>query len=407
MPGTDGLNTLCDTCGIGVSQEDISLFEDEKLSRLKKILELQESSLDISYHCVRCRECLDCKNAEQVEKISLREESELYEIKNSVHLDWEEKKITCTLPLRGIERDFLTSNEDRALRILDSQCRKYFKDEETKASIVAAFQKLIDKGYIQFIDDLPADLQKSFLNKEVQYYLPWRIQFKPESASTSVRPVFDASSRTRKRRDGTGGRCLNDLVCKGPTNSLDLLKVTLRFLIGPIAFAADLTKMYNQFNLKPEQWNLQKLLFREGLDPKAPVQHVCVTTLIYGVCSCTGQTEHTMKEIADHVKEEKPKVAKVLNDGRYVDNVLESTVTKVEAKALAEDTTEVLNRLKLHTKGFSYSGEDPAPKESIDGVTIEINGLRWWTLLDLIEPKVPPLHFGKKVPGKGGWCGVL
>ena len=263
LPGTDGLNTLCDTCGIGVSQEDFSLFEDEKLSRLKKILELQESSLDISYRCVRCRECLDCKNAEQVEKISLREESELYEIKNSVHLDWEEKKITCTLPLRGIERDFLTSNEDRALRILDSQCRKYFKDEETKASIVAAFQKLIDKGYIQFIDDLPADLQKSFLNKEVQYYLPWRIQFKPESASTSVRPVFDASSRTRKRRDGTGGRCLNDLVCKGPTNSLDLLKVTLRFLIGPIAFAADLTKMYNQFNLKPEQWNLQKLLFRE------------------------------------------------------------------------------------------------------------------------------------------------
>ena len=36
-----------------------------------------------------------------------------------------------------------------------------------------------------------------------------------------------------------------------------------------------------------------------------------------------------MKEIADHVKEEKPKVAKVLNDGRYVDNVLESTVTQI------------------------------------------------------------------------------
>ena len=90
----------------------------------------------------------------------------------------------------------------------------------------------------------------------------------------------------------------------------------------------------------------------------------------------------------------------MLNDGRYVDNVLESNVSKVEAKALAEDTTEVLNRLNLETKGFSYSGEDPAPKESIDGVTIEINGLRWWTLLDLIEPKVPPLHFGKKCRGR-------
>ena len=82
LPGTDGLNTLCDTCGVGVCPEDLSFFEDEKISRLKKILDLQESSLDISYRCVRCRECLDCKNAEQVEKISLREESELYMIKN-------------------------------------------------------------------------------------------------------------------------------------------------------------------------------------------------------------------------------------------------------------------------------------------------------------------------------------
>jgi hypothetical protein len=65
--------------------------------------------------------------------------------------------------------------------------------------------------------------------------------------------VFDASSGTRKRKDNTGGRCLNDLVCKGPIDTLDLLKVVLGFLIGPVAFSADLSKMYNQFKLVPEQ----------------------------------------------------------------------------------------------------------------------------------------------------------
>jgi len=76
------------------------------------------------------------------------------------------------------------------------------------------------------------DIEKSkFMFKEVQYFLPWRLQFKPDSASTPVRVVFDASSRTAKRADDSGGRCLNDLVCKGPIDTLDLMRVVLRFMI--------------------------------------------------------------------------------------------------------------------------------------------------------------------------------
>ena len=89
-----------------------ALIEVEKLSRLKNILDKQESGIDISYRCVRCRSCLDCKNSDKVDRISLREEAELYEIKKSVFLDWENGQILCNLPLRGLERDFLSNNED-------------------------------------------------------------------------------------------------------------------------------------------------------------------------------------------------------------------------------------------------------------------------------------------------------
>jgi hypothetical protein len=376
------------------------LYEDEKLSRLRHLIDMQETGVEISYRCVRCRDCQDCRNSEKIDKISLREESELYEIKKSVHLEWENRRIICCLPLRGKERDFLTSNEDRALKVLDSQCRKYFKDEETKSTIVAAFDKLIDKGYIVFLDDMTEELKSKFMDKEVQYYLPWRIQFKPGSASTPARAVFDASSGTRRRKDGSGGRCLNDLVCKGPIDSMDLLKTVLRFFIGPVALAADLTKMYNQFGLVPDQWNLQRILFKKDLNPDSPVQQAIVTTLIYGVKSVAGQTEHTFKDVAEHVKEEKPKVAKILTDGRYVDNLLESLLTMLAARELADDTTEVLNRLKLLTKGFSYSGEEPQPQETLDGVSIEINGMKWYTVVDTVEVKVPPLHFGNRQRGR-------
>ena len=383
----------CIDCGVAPLDYE-ALYEVEKLSRLKHLLDKQEHGIDISYRCIRCRNCLDCKNSEKVDKISLREESELYEIKKSVTLDWQNSKIVCSLPLRGKERDFLCSNEDRALRVLESQCRKYYKDEETRSAIVTAFNKLIEKKYIVFLEHIPPDVIARFKNKEVQYYLPWRIQFKPGSASTNTRPVFDASSGTRRRSDGSGGRCLNDIVCKGPIDTLDLLRVMLRFMIGPYAMAADLTKMYNQFSLVPDHWNLQRILFKENLNPDAVTKQACVTTLIYGVKSVAGQTEFAFEEIADKVKNENPKVSQLLTLGRYCDNLLNSTVTLHEAETLASDTTEILDRLGLPTKGFSFSGKNPQPLETLDGISIDVNGMRWCTAVDSIEVKVPSLHFG-------------
>ena len=73
--------------------------------------------------------------------------------------------------------------------------------------------------------------------------------------------------------------------------------------------------MYNQFNLVENHWNLQRILFKQGLDPQAPVQEGVVTTLIYGVKSTSCQTETGLDNIADHVKDEKPEVYKLLKDG--------------------------------------------------------------------------------------------
>ena len=401
QPGPSVSEEVCFSCGDELSLEYVAAYQDEeKLSRLRQIINSQDNDIDITYRCIRCRNCSDCKNAEKIDRISLREEAELHEIKNSYKFDWDQGVINCTLPLRGKERDFLSSNEDRARKVLDSQCRKYSKDSDTKEAILSAFQKLIDKKYIMFIEEMSDEVKNKFIHKEVQYWCPWRIQFKPGSASTPVRPVFDASSGTRRRQDGSGGRCLNDLVCKGPIDTLDLLKVILGFLVGRVAFSADLSKMYNQFKLVPEQWNLQRLMLRENLDPEGPVVHAVITTLIYGVKSSSGQSENALEDIADIVENEKPLAANVLKNKRYVDNFLDSKATLEEAKDAAAETEEVLARVGIFTKGVSYSGEDPQPKETNDGVSIEINAMRWHTKLDMLEPKVPPLHFGNVCRGR-------
>ena len=65
-----------------------------------------------------CRSCGDCKRAIETERISLREEAEEQEIWDSVILNFEESKIDIHMPVRGNEEEFLSSNEDIALKIL-------------------------------------------------------------------------------------------------------------------------------------------------------------------------------------------------------------------------------------------------------------------------------------------------
>ena len=213
---------------------------------------------------------------------------------DSVLLDKVNNKVW---PLRGLERYFLVSNREMAEQVLLQQCKKYWADTPTKESILKAFKKMFDPGFLLFTEDIDENVKNMFIKKEVQYFIPWRIQFK-DSISTPSRPVFDASTRTRKRSDGSAGRCLNDLVCKGPVKPINLLNLILRFCIGRFAFTGDIKQFYNCANLVPFQWNLQRFLYKEDLNPENETKEDVITTSIYGVKSSGCQTECTKIKLA-------------------------------------------------------------------------------------------------------------
>ena len=52
-------------------------------------------------------------------------------------------------------------------------------------------------------------------------------------------------SSTKRRADGSGGRCLNDLVVKGKITTINLVKMLLRFVAGRFALNGDLQQFYN------------------------------------------------------------------------------------------------------------------------------------------------------------------
>ena len=146
--------------------------------------------MDLDYRCVKCRDCANCKDSGRLEAISLKEEVEMEQVDQSVKLDMENKRIICTLPLRGNERDYLTTNYDKAYKILEQQCKLYHKQSETKDLIVKAFNKLFENGHAAFMKDLTEEEKMHFERKEVHYFIPWRIAFS-DSVTTPARPVLD------------------------------------------------------------------------------------------------------------------------------------------------------------------------------------------------------------------------
>jgi len=224
---------------------------------------------------------------------------------DSVKIDWKNKQIICSLPLRGKESEFLSPNRDIALRVLDQQCIRYSRDADTGVSVAKAFKKLLDNGQMVLWKDLTEKERSIICSKDVSHYLVWRVVFK-ESLSSPSRVVFDGSQKTKLREDGSGGRCLNDAIVKGRVTTLNLVKMVLKFSIGKYAVQGDLKTFYASIKLVPEQWNLQRILYKQDLNPDAEIQEAVIKTLIWGVKSVSALSECAIIKLAEAVRESNP-----------------------------------------------------------------------------------------------------
>ena len=176
---------------------------------------------------------------------------------------------------------------------------------ETEESIVKAFEKLLHSKQMVLWDDFSVEEKRIVESKPVSHYIIWRVVFK-YSVSTPSRPVFDGSQRTKFRSDGTGGRCLNDLTVKGRVVTLNLVKMVLRFQTGRAAVQGDLRQFYASIKLIADQWNLQRVLYKDNLDPSSQPVEAIIKTLIWDIKSVSAQNETAIIKLAEHVRDKNP-----------------------------------------------------------------------------------------------------
>ena len=209
--GSDPRNEpLCINAGIHRIFNTAHIREyDPNLSELRTFEADLDSLITVEYRCPKCRNCADCRDSVTTERVSLREEAEEIQIRDSVQLDYTNQRFLCHLPLRGKPEEYLSTNQRDARRVLDKQVSLYYQEEDTKALIIKAMNKLFSKGYVSLLKDLPKDQQAMILDSPVMYFIPWRVVFKASSISTPARPVFDCSARTPITAEGNGGKCLS------------------------------------------------------------------------------------------------------------------------------------------------------------------------------------------------------
>ena len=222
---------------------------------MKNFNDVESAGSEINYRCVRCRACKECKNHERNEMLSIKEEVEDDLINKSVTVDIAARETTAILPFIADQKIKLAPNRIKAEKVYQRQL-KVLQDPDDKASIIKAEAALQEMGFVDWVKNLPEDVQKSLRENEVQNFLPWRVAWK-DSVTSPCRPVFDASQPT------PSGYSLNDIVAKGKNNLNVLIEIFLRWRTHKIAFHNDIQKMYNKVKLQQQDWCFQRIFFKK------------------------------------------------------------------------------------------------------------------------------------------------
>ena len=241
-------------------------------------------------------------------------------------ISYKEGRYVVELPWKkDHSSDQLMDNRAAAESRLASLTRRLSKDPELKASYDAALQKMECDG---IIGEVPPE---QLICGRRTFYLPHRPVVKAGSASTKVRPVFDASAK------GPNGVSLNDCVEVGPTLMPNLQEVLLRFRRWKFGLSADIVKAFHQICLADKDLDVHRFLWcREG-----QVRVMRFLRVVMGVASSPFLMNATLKHHLSQY-DDSPVVCE-LRDNLYVDDWLSGADSEEKVTEMLQEASSIMS----------------------------------------------------------------
>lgn len=126
----------------------------------------------------------------------------------------------------------LGGSREQALKRLEALERRLQRDAQLKEAYCMFLDEYEQKGHMSRISSI--DVAQA---KEV-FFIPHQAVIRPDSITTKVRVVFDASAKTSTEHS------LNEKLLSGSNLQKDLFKILLRFRTYQYVLTADIAQMY-------------------------------------------------------------------------------------------------------------------------------------------------------------------
>uniref|UniRef100_A0ABD2WT63 Reverse transcriptase domain-containing protein n=1 Tax=Trichogramma kaykai TaxID=54128 RepID=A0ABD2WT63_9HYME len=185
--------------------------------------------------------------------------------------------------------------------------RKLGKNPSLYAEYRASIQLMIKSDQMRKVSIAPQNCRS-------HYFLPHHAVVKESSTTTYVRPVFNASARNE------AGHSLNEHLMTGPNLLPQLILVLAHWRCYPVAFVADVSKMYLQVRIYPDDWKFQSIIYRD--DPKEEIENYVLTTVTFGSGPSAFLANRALRQLASDEGEKYPLAVPIVHKEMYMDDFL-------------------------------------------------------------------------------------
>lgn len=225
-------------------------------------------------------------------------------------------------------------------------------------------------------------------------FLPHHCVLKPDSSTTKLRVVFNASSPT------STGYSLNDNLMVGPMVQDELYDIIIRWRFHLYVMSADIEKMYRQFWIHPLDQQLLLIVIRL---PCGKISACKLKTVTYGTASAPFQATEGLNQLARDEKSKFPLAAKEVKNFA-VDNLLTGGNNLNILKETRNQLIEMLKTAGMHLRQWSSNSPillEDLPSREIEKIIdfensscnqfIKVIGITYNPVSDKIQFKNPDL----------------
>ncbi|XP_036347402.1 uncharacterized protein LOC118756766, partial [Rhagoletis pomonella] len=218
------------------------------------------------------------------------------------------------------------------------------------------------------------DIKRQYIDFMVEFQRLGHMSL-PNSTSTKLRVVFDASCQT------TSQKSLNDLLMVGPTIQLELYTLLFRFRLYRYAITADIVIMFRQVVVDDKDRQFQYVLWRNT--PNEPLCTYELNTVTYKTAAAPYLAIRSMSYLADQYLDKFKIGAEAIKSCFYVDDFICGANTIDTLREIKTEVTEVLRRgrfelAKWHSNYIEFVDDCTIKELNLDDKAITSTlGLRW------------------------------